>query len=107
VGILFVVPLFLQEARGASPLSSGLTTFPEALGVVCSTQLVARLYPRVGPRRLMAGGLAGVATIMTLLCVINLHTSPWLVRALMFLLGVGMAYVFLPNQAAAFATISR
>jgi len=60
-GVLFLVPLFLQEARGASPLASGLTTFPEALGVVVSTQMVARLYPRVGPRRLMAGGLAGVA----------------------------------------------
>ena len=36
-GILFLVPLFLQEARGASALSSGLTTFPEALGVLVST----------------------------------------------------------------------
>src|SRR5215207_3745741 len=34
VGVLFVVPLFLQEARGASPLESGLATFPEAIGVV-------------------------------------------------------------------------
>lgn len=105
-GILFVVPLFLQEARGASALSSGLTTFPEALGVLLSTQLVARLYPRVGPRRLMAGGLVGVATAMSLLCLIRLDSSPWLVRLLMFLIGVGMAYVFLPAQAAGFATIS-
>jgi len=107
VGVLFLVPLFLQEARGASPLSSGLTTFPEAIGVVLSTQLVARLYPRIGPRRLMAGGLVGVATAIALLCVISLESSPWLVRGLMFLVGVGMAYVFLPNQAASLATISR
>ena len=106
-GILFLVPLFLQEARGASPLASGLTTFPEALGVVLSTQVVARLYPRVGPRRLMAAGLAGVATAMLLLALIRLDSSPWLVRLLMFAIGVGMAYVFLPNQAASLATISR
>lgn len=105
-GILFIIPLFLQEARGASPLASGLTTFPEALGVLLSTQIVARLYPRVGPRRLMAGGLTGVATAMSLLCLIRLESSPWLVRLLMFLIGVGMAYVFLPAQAAGFATIS-
>ncbi|MGI8856592.1 MAG: DHA2 family efflux MFS transporter permease subunit [Thermomicrobiales bacterium] len=105
-GILFLVPLFLQEARGADPLSSGLTTFPEALGVLCSTQLVARLYPRVGPRRLMAGGLIGVTTAISLLCFIRLDSSPWLIRLLMFLIGVGMAYVFLPAQAAGFATIS-
>lgn len=106
-GILFLVPLFLQEARGASPLASGLTTFPEALGVLLSTQIVGRIYPRVGPRRLMAGGLTGVATAMSLLCLIRLDTSPWLVRLVMFFIGVGMAYVFLPAQAAGFATISH
>ena len=34
-------------------------------------------------------------------------TSPWVVRFLMFMIGVGMAYVFLPNQAASLATIPR
>jgi EmrB/QacA subfamily drug resistance transporter len=106
LGVLFLTPLFLQEARGASPLDSGLTTFPEALGVVVSTQIVARLYPRFGPRRLMAGGLAWVATDIVLLCVFGLSGDPWVVRLLMFGLGIGMAYVFLPNQAASLATIS-
>jgi EmrB/QacA subfamily drug resistance transporter len=106
LGVLFLTPLFLQEARGASPLDSGLTTFPEALGVVVSTQIVARLYPRFGPRRLMAGGLAWVAIDVVLLCTFGLSGDPWVVRLLMFGLGVGMAYVFLPNQAASLATIS-
>jgi EmrB/QacA subfamily drug resistance transporter len=107
LGTLFLVPLFLQEARGASPLSSGLTTFPEAIGVVVSTQVVARLYPRIGPRRLMSGGLVFVATSIALLCTVGLDTNTWVVRGLMFMLGVGMANVFLPNQAASLATISR
>jgi EmrB/QacA subfamily drug resistance transporter len=106
LGLLFVAPLFLQEGRGVSALTSGLTTFPEALGVVLSTQIVARLYPRVGPRRLMAGGLTGVAIMMALLCLMGLDTNLWLMRALIFLTGAGMAYVFLPVQAASFATIS-
>jgi EmrB/QacA subfamily drug resistance transporter len=107
LGLLFVAPLFLQDGRGASALTSGLTTFPEALGIVLSTQIVARLYPRVGPRRLMAGGLTGVATMMTLLgLLMGLHTDLWLMRGLLFLTGAGMAYLFLPVQAAAFATIS-
>jgi MFS family permease len=107
VGVLFLVPLFLQEAQGASPLEAGLTTFPEALGVVISTQVVARLYPWVGPRRLMAGGLVLVATAIVLLALVGLNSGPWVVRALMFMVGAGMAYVFLPNQAASLATISR
>ncbi|MGH2370956.1 MAG: MFS transporter, partial [Chloroflexota bacterium] len=107
IGTLFLVPLFLQVARGASPLDAGLTTFPEAIGVVVSTQIVARLYPRIGPRRLMAGGLVWMATAIALMGFVGVGGSPWLIRALMFGVGFGMAYVFLPNQAASLATISR
>ena len=106
LGILFIAPLFLQEARGVTALVSGLTTFPEAIGVVLSTQLVARLYPRIGPRRLMAGGLAGVSFLMALLTLMGQDTNLWVMRVLMFLIGAGMAYAFLPLRAAAFATIS-
>lgn len=107
LGTLFLTPLYLQEARGFSPFESGSTTFPEAIGVVVSTQFVARLYPRVGPRRLMAAGMIGIAIVAVLLSQLPLEGSAWVVRGLMFLLGVCMAYIFLPNQAASMATISR
>src|SRR6266849_4703368 len=107
LGVLFVAPLFLQEARGVTALTSGLTTFPEAIGVVLSTQVVARLYPRIGPRRLMAGGLTGVAIMMAILSLIGQDTNLWVMRVLMFFIGAGMAYAFLPLRAAAFATISN
>jgi EmrB/QacA subfamily drug resistance transporter len=106
LGVLFVGPLFLQEGLGVSPLTSGLTTFPEALGVVTSTQIVARLYPRVGPRRLMVGGLIGVAVVMALMSLLESDTNLWFMRLLMFLTGAGMAYAFVPGQTATFATIS-
>ena len=107
LGTLFVVPLYLQEARGASPLSSGLATFPEAVGVVVSSQVVARLYPRIGPRRLMRIGAIWAAIVMILLSFFDAGTNLWLFRLMMFLLGGGMAYIFLSNQAASMATISR
>ena len=107
IGTLFLVPLFLQEARGDSPLASGLTTFPEAIGVLTATQFVAKIYPRVGPRRLMIFGLFWVAIVITGLSFIAADTSDWVVRGLMFFLGTGMACIFLPNQAASLSTISR
>src|SRR5215204_4611484 len=55
----------------------------------------------------MAGGLVLVATATVLLALVGLDSGPWIMRALMFVLGAGMAYVFLPNQAASLATISR
>lgn len=107
LGILFVTPIFLQEGRGVTPFESGSTTFPEALGVLASTQIVARLYPRIGPRRLMAAGMAGVGVIALIMSRLTLEGGPWPVRVLMFCLGISMAYIFLPNQAASLATVSR
>jgi|SRR5579875_804514 EmrB/QacA subfamily drug resistance transporter len=106
LGLLFAAPLFLQQARGVSALTSGLTTFPEAVGVLISTQIVTRLYPATGPRRLIVSGLTGVATVMALMSLIGQDTSLWIMRALMFLTGAGMAFSFTSVQAAAFATIS-
>ncbi len=106
LGLLFVFPLFLQDGRGVSAFVSGLTTFPEAVGVLVGTQIATRLYPNVGPRRLIVGGLTAVAIFMTLMSFTDQNTDLWLLRALMFLLGCGMAFSFTSVQAASFATIS-
>jgi EmrB/QacA subfamily drug resistance transporter len=107
IGTLFVVSLFFQDGRGLSALGSGLSTFPEALGVMAGAQLASRwLYPVLGPRRNIAFGLAGVTASIGLMSLIDGQTSLWWMRLLMFCLGVTMGQVFVPAQAAAFATIS-
>jgi len=105
LGILFVMPLLLQEARGISAFQSGLATFPEALGVMSFAQLSGRLYPVVGPRRLMVGGLLSLAVFLTLLTRVELDTNLWAIRVLMYAMGASMSFVFIPLQASAFARI--
>ncbi|HTK06535.1 MAG TPA: MDR family MFS transporter [Ktedonobacteraceae bacterium] len=107
LGVLFVAPLYLQEGRGISAFVSGLTTFPESIGVVVSTQFVSRLYPRIGPRRLTVAGLIWATLMLLLLCFMGNDTNLWLMRILLFMTGFGMAYMFLPMQTAAFATITH
>ena len=107
LGTLFLVPLYLQEVLGASPLESGLTTFPEAIGVLVVSQVVAHLYAPVGPRRLMVGGLVAMAGVLVVISRVELDTSLWTVRLLMFALGGCYAFMVLPLQASSFATISR
>ena len=108
LGTLFLISLYYQDGRGLSPLGSGLSTFPEAVGVMGGAQLASRVfYPRLGPRRLITGGLVGTATSIGLLSLLGSGTSLWWARLLMVLLGLFMAQVFVPVQAASFATISR
>jgi len=107
LGMLYLVPLYFQDARGLSALQSGLSTFPEAFGVMAGAQLASRvIYPRLGPRRHVTGGLVGLTLTMLLLTQISVATNLWLIRGLMFVLGLTMAQVMIPNQAASFAMIS-
>ncbi len=107
LGTLFVISLYYQDGRGLSALGSGLSTFPEAIGVMLGAQLATRvLYPLLGPRRHIAIGLTGTSVSIGLLALLTAQSSLWWARLLMFALGLAMAQVFVPTQAAAFATIS-
>jgi EmrB/QacA subfamily drug resistance transporter len=106
MGVLFLLPLYLQQLRGLSALDSGLTTFPEALGVVVASGPVGKLYPKIGPRRLLAGGLLSTGVFTGLLALVGLGTDLWWIRGVMFLVGLGLGFVFIPVQTAIYATIS-
>jgi EmrB/QacA subfamily drug resistance transporter len=105
IGLLFLLPLFLQELRGLSALQSGLATFPQAVGFMVMARVVGRLYPKFGPRRLLIFGLASNALVTTGFVFVDLGSSLWWVRALMFGRGMTMTFAFIPLQAASFATI--
>ena len=107
LGTLYLIPLYFQDARGLTALQSGLSTFPEAFGVMIGAQFASRLiYPRIGPRRHVTGGLVGLVLCLLILTQITVSTNLWLIRALMFALGFMMAQIMVPNQAASFARIT-
>lgn len=108
IGALFAYPLMLQTALHHSPLTAGLLTFPEAIGIMVGTQIAARLYPRVGPRGLVAGGQTLVtAMLVGLALLLHPGTSDVVPVVLMFFLGIGQAHTFMPIQAAAFDAVPR
>jgi len=106
VGVLFLLPLFLQQLRGLSAFASGLTTFPQALGIVLMVQVSSRLYARLGPRRMLAIGLAGLTATSALFLLVDLETSLWWIRGVMFLRGVSMSFALTAAQAATFSSIN-
>ncbi len=106
VGVIFLMPLFLQELRGLTPLESGLTTFPQAIGVIVSSQVVGRLYHRVGPRRLIFCGMIGMSIVTFQLALVDLHTSLWTIRLIMFCRGLCASFSFVPLQASTYANIT-
>ena len=103
---LFLLPLFLQLERGLSPLQSGLATFPQAIGVMLMALVVTRIYPIVGPRRIVVIGLLIASATTVPLVLMDLGTDLWWVRGTMFVRGVGFGMMLVPLPTAAFAAIS-
>jgi MFS family permease len=104
-GVLFLLPLFLQQLRGLSAFDAGLTTFPQAIGMVLMVQVTSRLYPHLGPRRMLLIGLTGLCVTSALFLLIGLETSLWEIRGIMFLRGVAMSFALVASQTATFSTI--
>lgn len=107
MGGLFLLPLLLQSDMGLSPFQSGLTTFPQAIGVITMVRPASMLYRRFGPRRIMALGMVGAVVTTLAFMTVNLDSSQWWIRFIMFIRGWAFALVLVSLQTATFATIKR
>jgi EmrB/QacA subfamily drug resistance transporter len=106
MGTLFLAPLLLQNGLGFSALHSGLSTFTEALGGMTGVQVTTRLYKRVGPRRLVAGGMSGTVVTIGAMSLAGPSTASWLIPVLMFATGHCFGFAMAPSQTANMATVS-
>jgi EmrB/QacA subfamily drug resistance transporter len=108
ISTLFGISLYFQYGRGLSPLQSGLSTFPEALGVLIAGQVGTHLlYDRLGARRLVTAGVLCLATTISLLATMGAHTSLWWGRLIIFGVGLSTGQLFIPNQVSTFSTIEH
>ncbi len=103
--MLYVFPLMYQYVLGASALETGLTTFPEALGLMVSSQLVPWSYPKLGPKRMIITGLLCTIAIFVTLSFVREGSDPWLIRGLLFGVGVCLGHTVGAVQIASFANI--
>ena len=77
------------------------------IGVGVGSQTLGRLYPQLGPRALAEIGAIILTAYMALLLLVSPGVNVSLVRALMFVGGVGNAAVFPSIQTSMFTHISR
>ena len=105
MGAFFLLPIFMQAQRGMDAFHVGLALFPMAIGVAVMAQPAAKIYPKVGPRKMMVTGFVGIMVLTLALAFIDYDTSSWLIAGNMFLRGIFFAFFIIPMQAVSFATI--
>ncbi len=105
MGVVFLLPLFLQNLRGLSAMDTGLLLMPQAVAVAVFAPLAGKLFFKIGPRRMLAASLVIFAVSSAMFLAIDLETNLLWLLPIMILRGLAMAFTFIPLQAAAFATI--
>ena len=92
-GFLFVITLYLQQARGYSPLRSGLSLLPATVVMAAAAPVAGHLTGRRGPRiPLVVSGLC-IAAGLALLLDLGPATSFLQVTAALVLAGAGLGLV--------------
>ncbi|GAA2185524.1 multidrug effflux MFS transporter [Leucobacter alluvii] len=87
-------PFLYQSMLGANELQYGLLFGLNALALVVTSAVSARLVARVGPRALAAIGLSGVAVgSLVMLGAALLGTSPWVLAAAVFVVVGSLGFV--------------
>ncbi|MFI6348046.1 MFS transporter [Streptomyces sp. NPDC050560] len=98
-GLLLVLSLFFQAGLGFSPMRAGLTLAPLALGVAATSPLSTSLAPRFGRTVIQAGvaaTAAGLGVLAAIVSAVGDDATSWKLAPGIFLVGLGMGFVFAP-----------
>lgn len=93
---LFLLPLFLQNVRGLTPIQIGLLLMPEGVALAFTLVIAGRLYDKIGPAPLIIPGLLGLAYSMWKLHGLDVTTSDADLVKILILRGVSMGLMALP-----------
>jgi predicted MFS family arabinose efflux permease len=96
LGMLFILPQYIQYVQDRSPLASGLIVAPFGLGLGTLAPVAGRWVPRFGAPRVLIAGLAVAAVGFVPLLFLGAHTTPVFVALATGLIGCGLGLVFPP-----------
>ena len=96
MGSMILLPLYLQNLRGLSPLQTGLLLMPGGLAMGLLGPTVGRIYDRLGSRPLVLPGSTAIVLSLAGFTQISTTMPYWQILALHALLMVGLAATFTP-----------
>jgi EmrB/QacA subfamily drug resistance transporter len=107
-GLYLFLTYYLQVVLGYSPVRAGLAFLPLTASIVVgSTQIAARLLPRVPPRLLMAPGMVLSASGMLALTRMTVDSAyATEILPALILIGLGMGLTYMPVFSTATAGVA-
>ncbi|MGI9155728.1 MAG: DHA2 family efflux MFS transporter permease subunit [Marmoricola sp.] len=106
-GASLLFPLYFQQVRGESALSSGLLLAPQGVGAMVTMPIAGILADRIGPGKIVLVGVAVITVGMAMFTQLGPDTSYAYMLSALFVMGLGMGATMMPIMSAALATLTR
>jgi MFS transporter, DHA2 family, methylenomycin A resistance protein len=103
--LLFIMALYFQTIRGASPLMAGLQLLPMPVSFFVVSQFVGHLNNRLGPRIVMTVGMTCMGVGALSLAFIDDKTSFVSIEIALLVIGVGLGLNTAPVNGVAVAAL--
>ncbi len=104
-GSILLLPLLLQTLEGFPATAAGLAIAPGALGTMFLMPVVGGLVRKVQARWLIIVGLLVLAASGFMMAGFNLDTDFWAAVTARLVQGVGLAFLFIPINVAAYSFV--
>ncbi len=105
--VSFLLPFYLEELRGFTPLEAGLFLTPLPLTIAVIAPISGQLSDRIGTRWLASIGLALGCTGLILISQIDAHSSNFDIIWRLVVIGVGQGLFQSPNNSALMGSAPR
>ena len=107
MGILFILPLFLQQLLGYPAMDSGLALLPRSVAMFIVMPIAGRLYNRTGPKWMVGLGFLMMVFSFYQLSRLSLAAGYWDIFLPQFMQGAAFGLIFVSLSTAAMYTIEK
>jgi predicted MFS family arabinose efflux permease len=107
-GGLLLVPQFLQQVQGESPLNAGWLVAPQGVGAMLTMPIAGALTDRLPVGRIVPFGLVLIMGGMFALTQVEADSSHWgFLIPVLFVMGLGMGATMMPIMTSALKTLTH
>jgi EmrB/QacA subfamily drug resistance transporter len=105
MGSMLLFPSYFLQVRGQSTLHAGLLLAPQGLGAMLTMPLSGRFTDKMGPGKLVLGGIVLIVGAMAVFTQVTATSSYVLLLGALFVMGMGMGMTMMPIMSAALASL--
>ncbi|OFO22683.1 MULTISPECIES: MDR family MFS transporter [unclassified Corynebacterium] len=107
LGMVTVLPIYLQTTLGATAFATGLVVMPGGILQAFLSPIVGRLFDSYGPRPLMIPGSLLMVAGLWLMATLGENSAVWMVVGMHVIFSLGMCLMMTPLMTTALSSLPK